>query len=144
MLIPRKRAVRYNGRPMEKCVFTVSEARRVLPLVKELAARMVAISGRIESCREVVQGVAAKNASNSGSPEGTVFVEQLIALQSCLNQMQATGCLVKSVQEGLVDFPHLKDGREVYLCWKLGEEDIQFWHEVDGGFARRTPLSETQ
>jgi hypothetical protein len=46
------------------------------------------------------------------------------------------------VDQGLVDFPHLKEGREVYLCWKHGEEDIRYWHEIDAGFAGRKRIPE--
>ena len=50
------------------------------------------------------------------------------------------GILVKGIEPGLVDFPSLKDGREVYLCWREGEAQIDFWHEVDTGFPGRQPL----
>ena len=49
-------------------------------------------------------------------------------------------CVVKNVEQGLVDFPSLRDAREVYLCWHAGEPEIQSWHEVDVGFAGRQPL----
>ena len=47
---------------------------------------------------------------------------------------------MKGVEPGLVDFPSLREGREVYLCWREGEDQIDFWHEVDAGFAGRQPL----
>ena len=59
-----------------------------------------------------------------------------------MNKIQETGCVVKDLDEGLVDFPSLIEGEEVYLCWKLGEEHIDFWHGVDEGFAGRKPLDE--
>ena len=61
-------------------------------------------------------------------------------LQRCLEQVQETGCVVKDLDIGLVDFPTLFQGREVYLCWKLGEEDITFWHGIEEGFAGRKPI----
>jgi len=63
-------------------------------------------------------------------------------LQKAVNQIQATGCLVKDLDEGLVDFPTLRDGEEVYLCWKLGEERIAYWHGMEEGFAGRKPLED--
>jgi hypothetical protein len=127
---------------MEKRFFTVEEARQLLPSLKELMGQVMVISHRLEEYRDVVQQFADSASSNTGGPEGTAYLDIVISLQSCLTQLQETGCVLKSLQDGLVDFPHLKEGREIYLCWKYGEEDIRFWHEVDEGFAGRTPLLE--
>ena len=127
---------------MEKRFFTVEEARKLLPSLKELMGQVMVISHRLEEYREVVQQLADSASSNTGGPEGTSYLKIVISLQSCLTQLQETGCVLRSLQGGLVDFPHLKQGREIYLCWKYGEEDIRFWHEVDEGFAGRTPLLE--
>ena len=127
---------------MEKRFFTVEEARQLLPSLKELMGQVMVISHRLEKYRDVVQELADSASSNTGGPEGTAYLDIVISLQSCLTQLQETGCVLKSLQDGLVDFPHLKEGREIYLCWKYGEEDIRFWHEVDEGFAGRTPLLE--
>ena len=125
---------------MKKRFFTVQEARRLLPSLKELMGKVMVISHRLEEYREVVQQLADSASSNTGGPEGTAYLDIVISLQSCLTQLQETGCVLRSLQDGLIDFPHLKEGREIYLCWKFGEEDIRFWHEVDEGFAGRTPL----
>jgi len=127
---------------MHKRFFTVQEARQLLPSLKELVGQVMVISHRLEEHREVVQELADSASSNTGGPEGTAYMEIVISLQSCLTQLQETGCVLRSLQDGLIDFPHLKEGREIYLCWKFGEEDIHFWHEVDKGFAGRTPLLE--
>jgi hypothetical protein len=63
-------------------------------------------------------------------------------LAEIVDKIQETGCLVKDLDMGLVDFPSLLEGEEVYLCWKLGEERITFWHGIDEGFAGRKPLDE--
>lgn len=64
-------------------------------------------------------------------------------LRVALNRILETGCLVKDLDEGLVDFPTLREGEEVYLCWKLGEDRIGFWHGIEEGFAGRKPLDES-
>ena len=125
---------------MEKRFFTVEEARQLLPSLKELMGQVMVISHRLEEYRDLVQQLADSASSNTGGPEGTAYLDIVISLQSCLTQLQETGCVLRSLQDGLIDFPHLKQGREIYLCWKYGEEDIRFWHEVDEGFAGRTPL----
>ena len=63
-------------------------------------------------------------------------------LVELVNRIQETGVLVKDLDIGLVDFPSLLDGEEVYLCWKLGEDHIAFWHGIDEGYAGRKPLDE--
>jgi len=63
-------------------------------------------------------------------------------LVEIINRIQETGVLVKDLDIGLVDFPSLVDGEEIYLCWKLGEERIAFWHGIEEGFAGRKPLDE--
>lgn len=61
-------------------------------------------------------------------------------LLQTVEEIQQSGCLVKDLDAGLVDFPSLLKGEEVYLCWKLGEERIGYWHGIEEGFAGRKPL----
>lgn len=65
-------------------------------------------------------------------------------LAQTIDEIQQTGCLVKDLDSGLVDFPSLRKGEEVYLCWKLGEARIEYWHGIEEGFAGRKPLDESQ
>jgi hypothetical protein len=65
-------------------------------------------------------------------------------LAQTINEIQQTGCLVKDLETGLVDFPSLRGGEEVYLCWKLGEARIGYWHGIEEGFAGRKPLDDPQ
>jgi hypothetical protein len=67
--------------------------------------------------------------------------EQLVRT---IEEIQKTGCLVKDLETGLVDFPSLRGGEEVYLCWKLGEARIGYWHGIEEGFAGRKPLDDSQ
>jgi hypothetical protein len=63
-------------------------------------------------------------------------------IAQAINEIHETGCVVKDLDEGLVDFPTLRDGEEAYLCWKLGEEHIGYWHGLTEGFAGRKPLED--
>ena len=65
-------------------------------------------------------------------------------LNQTVEEIQQTGCLVKDLDTGLVDFPSLRGGEKVYLCWKLGEERIGYWHGIEEGFAGRKPLDDAQ
>jgi hypothetical protein len=61
-------------------------------------------------------------------------------IEAKLANLRGVGVEVKSIDQGLVDFPHIRDGRLVYLCWQSGEGDIAYWHDLDAGFAGRQPL----
>jgi len=65
-------------------------------------------------------------------------------LSRTVDEIQQTGCVVKDLDTGLVDFPSLRRGEKVYLCWKLGEERIGYWHGIEEGFAGRKPLDDVQ
>jgi hypothetical protein len=130
--------------------FNRSEAQELLPVItreleqvrrrkhtvdqleQELAqamARIMMLGGSIPDHEEL----AKKRA------EGLRLAAQL---KQAIDRIQATGCVVKDLDEGLVDFPSLLDGQEVYLCWKLGEERIAYWHGLEEGFAGRKPLDQ--
>jgi hypothetical protein len=64
----------------------------------------------------------------------------MLQLNTQLRRIQKLGMQIKDFDRGLVDFPHLRDGREVFLCWELDEDDIDFWHEIDDGYAGRERL----
>jgi hypothetical protein len=65
-------------------------------------------------------------------------------INGLIKQVQALGCALKDIDQGLIDFPSMMNGHEVYLCWKLGEERISWWHELGVGFAGRQPLEERE
>ena len=74
----------------------------------------------------------------------TVHDEAAGRLVEIVNRIQETGVLVKDLDIGLVDFPSLLEGEEIYLCWKLGETRINFWHGIDEGYTGRKPLDEPE
>ena len=64
----------------------------------------------------------------------------MLQLNVQIRRLQDVGVQIKDFERGLVDFPHIRDGREVFLCWELSEDDIEFWHDIDAGYARRERL----
>ena len=68
------------------------------------------------------------------------FTELKAEIVRLINRIEAYGCVVKDIDLGLLDFPALRDGRPVYLCWKAGETSLAFWHATDEGFSNRRPL----
>ncbi len=72
---------------------------------------------------------------------GAEYVSLLVKFSSQMNELDALGVQIKDYSRGLIDFPSLRDGRVVLLCWQLGEGDhLEWWHDVDTGFAGRQPL----
>jgi hypothetical protein len=123
-------------------VFSVEEANALLPSVRAIVARIQRAHNRILSYQ-----VAAKHAAEGaeqgggGMPDGPRYVAHLIDLASETNELEALGVQIKDYARGLIDFPSLRDGRVVLLCWQLGEGDqIEWWHDVEAGFAGRQPL----
>jgi hypothetical protein len=76
-------------------------------------------------------------------PAQQSFSKEFTQLLDVIRNLESDGILVKDVEQGIVDFPHLREsGEEVYLCFKLGEEDIRYWHSMDGGFSSRQLLDQ--
>ena len=78
--------------------------------------------------------------ANGGGAPGRVVAAAFAELQRALGELQAMDIVLRDLERGLVDFPALRDGREVYLCWEEGEDEIGFWHDEDSGYAGRQPL----
>ncbi|HUJ71426.1 MAG TPA: DUF2203 domain-containing protein [Verrucomicrobiae bacterium] len=120
--------------------FTLEEARALLP---ELRAMFRDVHRR----RDVVQKADAelgKKLKQTGAEVGGEKVSGLLMdmlqLNVQLRRLQEMGIQIKDFERGLLDFPHLRDGREVFLCWELDENDIEFWHDIDSGYAGRERL----
>jgi hypothetical protein len=126
--------------------FTLEQARASLPHVRALLEQAQRLKARVD---ELSAGMAesatatlgdGRHPANGSHPQRLELENALHQLEEAVRQVEATGCIVKDIDAGLVDWPHLRDGREVYLCWHLGEPDIMYWHEVDAGFRGRQPI----
>jgi len=129
-------------------LFTVREANATLPLVRAITRDLVNVSRELLDRRERLSGLLAGRRLSSGNPyddELAQIEEELerdaARIQEFIDELQQLGVEPKSAVEGLVDFPATLDGRVVYLCWKLGEEEVGHWHEVDSGYASRKPIA---
>ena len=122
--------------------FTLAEARATLSKVKDHMAQVQAARQEILRIRpEALPGIE-KAATNGGSKAaGELFVYGA-QLEQGVKGIMALGIVVKDIDRGLVDFLGLRNGREVYLCWHHGEADIEYWHELNSGFAGRRPIDE--
>ena len=120
--------------------FTLQEANETLSAIRPLMDEIQAIRQEILARQPEVWPVVERSAGNGGSPAASKLVQEFERLDMLVHQVQDNGAIFKDINLGLLDFPAMKDGREVYLCWKYGEEDIAYWHEVEAGYAGRRPI----
>jgi hypothetical protein len=84
--------------------------------------------------------VALRSHSNGGDPKGSAWAEHSLRLETELEWFNDRDISIKDVEQGLIDFPAVIDGRDVLLCWKDPEPEVAFWHTPEAGFAGRQPL----
>jgi hypothetical protein len=127
--------------------FTPEQANEALEVVRPLVERMVAARAALTAAQRRQAELVTRIASNGGglSPsdvaEAGAEVEQASReLVGVVDQLEGHGVLVKDLDRGLVDFPCLHRGREILLCWELGEDEVGYWHGVEEGYAGRRPL----
>ncbi len=123
-------------------LFTVEEANALLPSVREILQKIQRSRRRLGVYRQQVK-LAAEGAEQGGGgiANGVHYAVILTRFTEEMLQLEALGVQLKDFDRGLVDFPSLRDGRVVLLCWQLGEGDeLEWWHDMDEGFAGRTPL----
>jgi hypothetical protein len=128
---------------MDERIFTLAEAQSLLPRLRSLLKEIVEEWERVRNLNPDVQKARDKAQYDGYSKSGVEYVESVSHLMFLIQQIKDMGVLLKDADKGLCDFPYLRHGRVVYLCWQLGEDDIQFWHEIETGFAGREPLDET-
>jgi hypothetical protein len=123
-------------------LFTIDEANALLPAVRESLQKIQRCRRRLGAFRSEAK-LAAENAElgGGGMEGGTLYAIVLTNFTESISDVEALGVQLKDFDRGLVDFPSLREGRVVLLCWQLGEgEEVEWWHDMDAGFAGRTPL----
>jgi len=123
-------------------LFTVEEANALLPTVQRVAQRIRRAYKRVVNQRESAQRAAANaERGGGGMPNGAEYVRAVQELSGAISELDALGVQLKDYERGLLDFPSMREGRVVLLCWQLGEGDrIEWWHDMEAGFAGRQPL----
>ena len=121
--------------------YTLEEASELLPRVVELIAQMRSARDRLGD-REAREALSEAGPTNGGGAPGRTVSEAFVQLRDAVAELQELEVVLRDLDRGLLDFPSLRDGREVYLCWQDGEDAIGFWHEPEAGFAGRRPLDD--
>ena len=121
--------------------FTVEEANAALPQLNEQLEQLMHARRTIIQARPELWPVLKKSIGNGGSKKAGEMLPQFERVQAAVAAIEAMGIVLKDPDTGLVDFLNRRpDGREVYLCWRHGEKEVAFWHELDAGFAGRRRL----
>ena len=121
--------------------YTLEEASELLPRVVELIARMREARDQLGD-REAREALSEAGPTNGGGEPGRTVSEGFVQLRDAVAELRDLDVVLRDLDRGLLDFPSLRGGREVYLCWEDGEDAIRFWHEPDAGFAGRRPLDD--
>ena len=126
-------------------LFTIDHANRMLPLVRRIVEDVVREHAAWQDALVELDLVSSAAASDPGVERITKLERKIQSIARDIDafqdELESLGIQLKSRSEGLIDFPSELDGRPMLLCWKLGEPSVQFWHDVDSGFAGRKPLS---
>ena len=133
---------------MKLKVFTVEEANKLIPRLtgqikelKDLHREVLAKEVEIDTLELLYPGPEEGKPSAEVGREVQAYNEMLTTFYRLIDEIHGRGCFLKDIGTGLVDFYSLHEGRVVYLCWKLGEEEVGHWHEVGRGYAYRQPIS---
>ena len=125
--------------------FTVPEADRTLPLVRRIVADITVLYPEWRELVYQYELAAAQAKPEWGESPDQLSLRSRIEdiarrITAYLAELEAVGCVFKGFQDGLVDFYGKLDGRDVFWCWKQGEDRIEHWHEIEAGFAGRQPI----
>jgi hypothetical protein len=128
-------------------VFTLEEANAAVLELRPVVERMVEHGRKLAAAQRDQRELVTRIAGNGGDMQPSdlrelaeTIQQEADAIAACAREIDAAGAQIKSLEDGLLDFPSRRDGEEVLLCWKLGEDEIRYWHGVDEGFAGRKPL----
>lgn len=128
--------------------FTRAEAEALLPQLEPMLLELRELRTELADIEEKVEALQLRMRGNGHEHQGEMaqLRERAAALIEQVNErvhrINELGVLVKDLQMGLVDFPARREGREVYLCWRLGEPRVAWWHTIEGGFGARQPLED--
>ena len=119
--------------------FTPEEAGAELPRLEPMLVALRKAKDELLD-DEAREALTEASPTNGGGTPGKQVGEAFLEVRRILTELNEAGIVVRDVDRGLIDFPSVIDGEEVYLCWQLGEDEIAFWHDLESGFAGRRPL----
>lgn len=126
--------------PSRKKYFSAAEANRALTLVRKVVADIVESYRQLHKLHDTCRNLEGRGKSVEAERARQEYVHLTDDLSELRAELEQIGCELKDYNVGLVDFPARLDGREICLCWKHGEDEVGYWHEVDSGYSGRRPI----
>ncbi len=120
--------------------FTVEEANALLPELMPLVGQLLERRARVSNTARSMAGVLSDLRSDIGGLEASELANEFSRIEDLVERIQARGCVVKSLEAGLLDFLSERDGRDVFLCWRYGEPRVEYFHELHTGYNGRRPI----
>ena len=121
-------------------LFTVEEANALLPRLRKLLGDVALRRDAMREKAPHLQPILESAGANGGGRIGSEYGVEAYKLYLAISRIRELGVILKDLDMGLLDFPHERDGRVVFLCWHPPEERIAFWHELEAGYPGRQPL----
>lgn len=131
-----------SARRASRRYFTIDQANRALALVRRVAEDVVQQYRRVVEKQEELERLEDKDKVEAANEARDQLVDEVDKLQRLFEELNEVGVELKEPSIGLLDFPAMHKGREIYLCWKVGEGNVSHWHELDAGYAGRQPADE--
>jgi hypothetical protein len=122
--------------------YTREEARALLPQVQGWLDRLVSLRDDLERYDDRLTGLLSPGCDLGGELVNS-WVKTMAGIKQTVSEFSRREIQIKDLDRGLIDFPAIIGGREVFLCWEHGEDDIEYWHDLDAGYAGREPFSGT-
>jgi hypothetical protein len=126
--------------PSFRKLFTVEEANALLPKLQELLDDLIRHRDALREKAPHLEPILRAAGANGGGRVGSEYGVEAYRLYLAIERIQELGVILKDLDMGLLDFPHEREGRIVFLCWHPPEERVGFWHEIEAGYAGRQPL----
>lgn len=120
--------------------FSLEQANQLLEVITPLVTQMLSARNKILKLQPKLETVLNKAVNNGGSLISGEALNAFEALKDVIYKIQQYDVFVKDVNSGLIDFPSMRDGEVVFLCWQYGEKQIKYWHELEDGFQGRKPV----
>ena len=126
--------------PSFRKLFTVEEANALLPKIQELLDDLTLHRDALREKAPHIEPILRAAGENGGGRVGSEYGVEAYNLYLAIGRIRELGVLLKDLDMGLLDFPHEREGRIVFLCWHPPEESVEYWHDLDAGYAGRQPL----
>ena len=126
--------------PAFEKLFTVEEANALIPTLREILDELALHRDALRERAPDMQPILEASTGNGGGRAGSEYGAEAYNLYLAVERIRDLGVVLKDLDMGLLDFPHEREGRIVFLCWHPPEENVAYWHDLDAGYAGRQPL----